>query len=68
MKNIDPINKDGYLLRYDILPLSDDYLEMFFVTKNVVIVLVEYVDTMIEIDKTSEKHDINLLCLFTIFG
>ena len=79
MKNIGPVNKDGYLLRYDILPLSDDYLEMKFgqfsldftfntVTKKFVIILVEYFDNMIAIDKTGEKPDINLLCFFILFG
>jgi hypothetical protein len=30
--------------------------------KNFVIILVEYFDNMIAIDKTGEKPDINLLC------
>jgi hypothetical protein len=38
------------------------------VTKNFVIILVEYFDNMIAIDKTGEKPDINLLCFFILFG
>jgi len=38
------------------------------VTKNFVIVVVEYFDNMIAIDKMGEKPDMNLLCFFILFG